>query len=192
MEMFANGANANWIYQQIVKGDIPNVDKNGITFDVKSGRYSYTNTKGQEVRSSGNQNLLSALRHYENATFRERKKEKEINDYFGDFVPEDYTPWSEETPGTLENDAPDKDAARQAKQEKRERAWREELKQKQDEANAIMDNVRNFYERQINAKMQEAIGLGMDKTEQDLFVEPVKRRMNEALEQVRLDRKSVV
>lgn len=188
MEMFANGANANWIYQQIVKGDIPNVDKNGITFDVKSGRYSYTNTKGQEVRSSGNQNLLSALRHYENATLRERKKEKEINDYFGDFVPEDYTPWSEETPGTLENDAPDKDAARQAKQEKRERerAWREELKQKQDEANAIMDNVRNFYERQINAKMQEAIGLGMDKTEQDLFVEPVKRRMNEALEQVRL------
>lgn len=188
MEMFANGANANWIYQQIVKGDIPNVDKNGITFDVKSGRYSYTNTKGQEVRSSGNQNLLSALRHYENATLRERKKEKEINDYFGDFVPEDYTPWSEETPGTLENDAPDKDAARQAKQEKRERerSWREELKQKQDEANAIMDNVRNFYERQINAKMQEAIGLGMDKTEQDLFVEPVKRRMNEALEQVRL------
>lgn len=188
MEMFANGANANWIYQQIVKGNEPNVDKNGITFDVKSGRYSFTNTKGQEVRSSGYQILLSALRHYENATLRERKKEKEINDYFGDFVPEDYTPWSEETPGTLENDAPDKDAARQDKQEKRERerAWREELKQKQDEANAIMDNVRNFYERQINAKMQEAIGLGMDKTEQDLFVEPVKRRMNEALEQVRL------
>ena len=188
MEMFANGANANWIYQQIVKGNIPNVDKNGITFDVKSGRYSYTNTKGQEVRSSGNQNLLSALRHYENATLRERKKEKEINDYFGDFVPEDYTPWSEETPGTLENDAPDKDAARKAKQEKRERerAWREELKQKQDEANAIMDNVRNFYERQINVKMQQAISLGMNKSEQDLFVEPMKRRMNEALEQVRL------
>lgn len=35
MEMFAKGANANWIYQQIVKGDIPNVDKNGIAFDVK-------------------------------------------------------------------------------------------------------------------------------------------------------------
>lgn len=188
MEMFAKGANANWIYQQIVKGDIPNVDKNGIAFDVKSGRYSYTNTNGQEVRSSGYQNLLSALRHYENATLRERKKEKEINDYFGDFVPEDYTPWSEETPGTLENDAPDKDAARQEKQEKRdrERSWREELKQKQDEANAIMDNMRNFYERQINAKMQQAISLGMNKTEQDLFVEPVKRRMNEALEQVRL------
>lgn len=188
MEMFAKGASANWIYQQIVKGDIPNVDKNGIAFDVKTGRYSYKNTNGQEVRSSGYQILLSALRHYQNATIRERNKEKEINDYFGDFVPEDYTPWNEEIPGTLENDAPDKDAIRHEKQEKRdrERSWREELKQKQDEANAIMDNVRNFYERQINAKMQQAISLGMNKTEQDLFVEPVKRRMNEALEQVRL------
>ena len=188
MEMFAKGANANWIYQQIVKGDIPNVDKNGIAFDVKTGRYSYKNTNGQEVRSSGYQILLSALRHYQNATIRERNKEKEINDYFGDFVPEDYTPWNEEIPGTLENDAPDKGAIRQEEQEKRdrERSWREELKQKQDEANAIMDNVRNFYERQINAKMQQAISLGMNKTEQDLFVEPVKRRMNEALEQVRL------
>lgn len=188
MEMFAKGANANWIYQQIVKGDIPNVDKNGIAFDVKTGRYSYKNTNGQEVRSSGYQILLSALRHYQNATIRERNKEKEINDYFGDFVPEDYTPWNEEIPGTLENDAPDKGAIRHEEQEKRdrERSWREELKQKQDEANAIMDNVRNFYERQINAKMQQAISLGMNKTEQDLFVEPVKRRMNEALEQVRL------
>lgn len=128
------------------------------------------------------------MRHYQNATIRERNKEKEINDYFGDFVPEDYTPWNEEIPGTLENDAPDKDAIAQEKRDKRdrERSWREELKQKQDEANAIMDNVRNFYERQINAKMQQAISLGMNKTEQDLFVEPVKRRMNEALEQVRL------
>lgn len=188
MEMFAKGANANWIYQQIVKGDIPNVDKNGIAFDVKTGRYSYKNTNGQEVRSSGYQILLSALRHYQNATIRERNKEKEINDYFGDFVPEDYTPWNEEITGTLENDAPDKGAIRQEEQEKRdrERSWREELKQKQDEANAIMDNVRNFYERQINAKMEQAISLGMDKSEQDLFVEPVKQRMNEALMQVRL------
>lgn len=188
IEMMAKGKSADWIYQQIIKGDTPNVDKNGIKFDAKTERYSYSTTKGQKVRSSGDKELLSSLRHYWNATIRERNKEKEINDYFGDFVPEDYTPWVEETPGTLENDAKDKAAIAQKKRDKleQERAWREELKQKQDEANAVMDNVRNFYERQINAKMQEAIGLGMDKTEQDLFVEPVKRRMNEALEQVRL------
>lgn len=195
MEMFAKGASADYIYQQIIKGDTPNVNKNGIKFDGKTGRYSYTRKDGATVKSSGDQNLLSALRHYRNATIREYNKLKEIDNFFGDFVPEDYTPWVEDTPGTLENNAPDKDAIAQAKRDQRdrerakreqERAWREELKQKQDEANAIMDNVRNFYERQINAKMQEAIGLGMDKTEQDLFVEPVKRRMNDALEQVRL------
>ncbi|MDY4843122.1 MAG: phage tail tape measure protein, partial [Prevotella sp.] len=188
MEMFAKGAGADWIYQQIIKGNTPNVDKNGIKFDVKTGRYSYTRKDGATIKSSGDQGLLSALHHFQNATIRERNKEKEINEYFGDFVPEDYTPWTEDTPGTLENNAPDKDAIAQEKRDKRdrERAWREELKQKQDEANAIMDNVNNFYDRQINAKMEQAISLGMDKTEQDLFVEPLKRRKNEANEQLRL------
>ena len=188
MEMFAKGANANWIYRQIIKGDRTNVDDKGINFEGTTGRYSYTTKSGATIRSGGNQELLSALRHYQNATYRERNKYKEINDYFGDFVPEDYHPWVDDEVGTLDNDAPDKDAIAQERRDKRdrERAWREELKQKQDEANAIMDNVRNFYERQINAKMKQAVSLGMDKSEQDLFVEPVKQRMNQALEQVRL------
>lgn len=131
--------------------------------------------------------LLGYIKNIVSSQEKYNKTKKTIDDALDGLIG-DYDPYAVDSPGTLENDAPDKDAARQAKQEKRERerAWREELKQKQDEANAIMDNVRNFYERQINAKMQEAIGLGMDKTEQDLFVEPVKRRMNEALEQVRL------
>lgn len=188
MEMFAKGANANWIYRQIIKGDRTNVDDKGINFEGTTGRYSYITKSGATIRSGGNQELLSALRHYQNATYRERNKDKEINDYFGDFVKEDYHPWVDDEVGTLDKDAPDKDAIAQERRDKRdrERAWREELKQKQDEANAIMDNVRNFYERQINAKMEQAISLGMDKSEQDLFVEPVKQRMNEALEQVRL------
>lgn len=139
--------------------------------------------------------LLSAARWYTNATHRRGNKEKEIDKAYENFVPEGYTPYPEESPGTLENEAPDKDAIAAAKREARERkqalrdqqrSWRDELKQKQDEASAIMDNVRNFYERQINEKLSQAISLGMDKTEQDLFVEPVKRRMDEALSQVRL------
>lgn len=132
--------------------------------------------------------LLSASRWYTNATHRRGNKEKEIDKAYENFVPEGYTPYPEESPGTLENEAPDKDAIRAAKQEARDhqRSWREELKQKQDEANAIMDNVRNFYERQINEKLSQAVSLVMDKTEQDLFVEPVKKRMDEALSQVRL------
>lgn len=139
--------------------------------------------------------LLSASRWYTNATHRRGNKEKEIDKAYENFVPEGYTPYPEESPGTLENNAPDNDAIAAAKREARERkqaereqqrSWRNELKQKQDEANAIMDNVRNFYERQINEKLSQAVSLGMDKSEQDLFVEPVKKRMNEALTQVRL------
>lgn len=139
--------------------------------------------------------LLSASRWYTNATHRRGNKEKEIEKAYANWVPEGYTDYPEESPGTLENNALDKDAIAAAKREAREkkqairdqqRSWRDELKQKQDEASAIMDNVRNFYERQINEKLSQAVSLGMDKTEQDLFVEPVKRRMDEALSQVRL------
>lgn len=98
------------------------------------------------------------------------------------------TPLTEEVTGVDVTDKPDKDALKNAARDKRdrERSWREELKQKQDEANAVMDDTRNFYERQINAKLEQAISLGMSKTEQDLFVAPVKQRMHEALEQLRL------
>lgn len=195
----SKGANGNAVFWNLVKKMPKN--KSGLTggFKWKLGKggfiYRDTYDGGKAgINSDDSQmpyelrKLLSVSRWYANSTGRRSKKEKDIDKAYENFVPEGYTPYPEETPGTLENNAPDKDAIAQAKRDKRdrERAWREELKQKQDEANAIMDNVRNFYERQINAKMQEAIGLGMDKTEQDLFVEPVKRRMNEALEQVRL------
>lgn len=193
------GANGNAIFWRLAK-KMPK-DKSGLVdgfnWKIDNKGFVYrTNYDGRKIGPSSSdtqmsfklRDLLSASRWYANATGRRTKKEQEINKEYANFVPEGYTPYPDETPGTLENNAPDKDAIAQEKRDKRdrERAWREELKQKQDEANAIMDNVRNFYERQINAKMQEAIGLGMDKTEQDLFVEPVKRRMNEALEQVRL------
>ena len=188
----SKGANGNAIYKYMVSklpvqqtgmlsGLRYNIDKNGRLYTTnKAGRRTYADYMNPE--------LLSASHWFVNAMGRRNKKEKEIEDNYSKWFPKDYTPYPEETPGTLENDAPDKDAIAQEELDKRdrERAWREELKQKQDEANAIMDNVSNFYDRQINAKMQEAIGLGMDKTEQDLFVEPLKRRKNEALEQVRL------
>ncbi len=195
----SKGANGNAVFWNLVKKMPKN--KSGLTggFKWKLGKggfiYRDTYDGGKAgINSDDSQmpyelrKLLSVSRWYANSTGRRSKKEKDIDKAYENFVPEGYTPYPEETPGTLENNALNKGTIAQAKRDKRdrERAWREELKQKQDEANAIMDNVRNFYERQINTKIQEAIGLGMDKTEQDLFVEPVKRRMNEALEQVRL------
>ena len=198
MDMFNKGAGAGWIWQKIIEANVKDAQHGSFRFNMKTGNYTYTDNNGKivKVNPTGYKGLLSSLVHFQNATKRETSKDKEINDYFNQVVNLDgYTPWVEDEPGTLENEAPDKDAIAAAKREAREqkqalrdqqRSWRDELKQKQDEASAIMDNVRNFYERQINEKLSQAVSLGMDKTEQDLFVEPVRRRMEEALAQVRL------
>ena len=191
MDMFNKGAGAGWIWQQIIKANIKDAKQDSFRFNMKTGNYTYTDNNGNTIKANptGYKGLLSSLVHFQNATKRETAKDKEINDYFNQVVNLDgYTPWVEDEPGTLENNAADNDAIRAAKQEERDRlkAMRDELKQKQDEAKAIMDDVRNFYERQINAKLADAVSLGMDKTEQDLFVEPVRKRMEEALSQVRL------
>lgn len=198
MDMFNKGAGAGWIWQKIIEANVKDAKQGSFRFNMKTGNYTYTDNNGKivKVNPTGYKGLLSSLVHFQNATKRETSKDKEINDYFNQVVNLDgYTPWVEDEPGTLENEAPDKDAIAAAKREAREqkqalreqqRSWRDELKQKQDEASAIMDNVRNFYERQINEKLSQAVSLGMDKTEQDLFVEPLRKRMEEALAQVRL------
>lgn len=172
----------------LISGEDWKVDNKGFVYRQGYDGRKISPSSSDAQMSFKLRDLLSASRWYTNATHRRGDKEKEIDKAYENFVPEGYTPYPEESPGTLENNAPDNDAIRAAKQEARDqqRSWREELKQKQDEASAIMDNVRNFYDRQINEKLSQAVSLGMDKTEQDLFVEPVKRRMEEALAQVRL------
>lgn len=198
MDMFNKGAGAGWIWQKIIEANVKDAKQGSFRFNMKTGNYTYTDNSGKTVKGNptGYKGLLSSLVHFQNATKRETSKDKEINDYFNQVVNLDgYTPWVEDEPGTLENEAPDKDAIAAAKREAREhkqalrdqqRSWRDELKQKQDEASAIMENVRNFYERQINEKLSQAVSLGRDETEQKFYIEPIKRRMNEALAQVRL------
>lgn len=198
MDMFNKGAGAGWIWQKIIEANVKDAKQGSFRFNMKTGNYTYTDNSGKTVKGNptGYKGLLSSLVHFQNATKRETSKDKEINDYFNQVVNLDgYTPWEEDEPGTLENEAPENDAIAAAKREARERkqaerdqqrSWRDELKQKQDEASAIMDNVRNFYERQINEKLSQAVSLGRDETEQKFYVEPIKRRMNEALAQVRL------
>lgn len=198
MDMFNKGAGAGWIWQKIIEANVKDAKQGSFRFNMKTGNYTYTDNSGKIVKANptGYKGLLSSLVHFQNATKRETSKDKEINDYFNQVVNLDgYTPWVEDEPGTLENEAPENDAIAAAKREAREhkqalrdqqRSWRDELKQKQDEASAIMDNVRNFYERQINEKLSQAVSLGRDETEQKFYIEPIKRRMNEALAQVRL------
>lgn len=198
MEWFNKGASASAIYKYMIQGSfnyrrkkgdstIRNVDPSKINFNYKTGDYTYDYGNGEKLHGKDDK-LFSVLRYYQNATLRESAKEKEINDYFGDFVLEDYYPWIDEEVGTLENNAKDKDAIAQEKRDQRdrERAWREELKQKQDQAKAIMDDVNNYYDRQINAKLAQAISLNMDKTEQEQFVLPLRQNKEIARSQVRL------
>lgn len=186
------GASGNAVYRYMIE-NLPERQTGmikGLSYNVdKEGRLYTKNKAGKKIYADyKNLDLLSASRWYANATQRRTNKENEIDEAYQNFVPKGYTTYPDEDPGTLENNALDNDAIRAAKQEERDRlkAMRDELKQKQDEAKAIMDDVRNFYERQINAKLADAVSLGMDKTEQDLFVEPVRKRMEEALSQVRL------
>ena len=123
-----------------------------------------------------------------NAYRRRGNTLNQINKAYKNFVDEDYQPTPPETPGTLDNNAKDKDAIAEEKRRKNEQesAWREELKQKQDQAKAIMDDVDNYYDRQINAKLAQAISLNMDETEQKQFVLSLKQNKETARSQVRL------
>lgn len=132
--------------------------------------------------------LYSNTQWFVNAYRRKGNKLNQINKAYSNWVPVGYTDHTEDDPGTLGKDAPDNDAIRQEAQDRRdqERAWREELKQKQDQAKAIMDDVDNYYDRQINAKLAQAISLNMDEAEQKQFVLPLKQNKEIARSQVRL------
>ena len=131
-----------------------------------------------------------------NSTRRYTKKENEIyEDYERIGLDRDYTPYTEEDTGSLSNLATDKDAIKEEKRRKAEekkhlqeqrQAWRNELKQKQTEAEAIMDNFNHYYERQINEKIAQAIKLGMDEEDRKFFIEPLRVNQNEGARQLRL------
>lgn len=195
----SKGANGNALFWNLVKKMPKNKSglKDGFNWKLGKDGYIYRDTyDGGKVGINSDdsqmqyklRDLLSASRWYANATGRRRKKEKDIEDNYQKWFPKDYTPYPEEDPGTLEKKAPDKDAIAQEKRDQRdrERAWREELKQKQDQAKAIMDDVNNYYDRQINAKLAQAISLNMDKTEQEQFVLPLRQNKEIARSQVRL------
>lgn len=105
-----------------------------------------------------------------------------------------YKPWigNYEPPvddlGTLSDEETEAERKKRVAREKRERikGRRDGLKDAQSEANALIDYVSNFYDRQINVKLQEAIERGMDKTEQEMYVAPLKKLKNKTLEQLQL------
>lgn len=171
------GRNAQQIYRAMVEGVYG-----------KSGKWSGYN--GDYVLGTGSVNdkaLLAYISNFVNAQKEYDVTKNTIKKALDPLVG-DYDSFAGEDVGTLGNSAEDKDAKRLRLQAERDqkRSWREELKQKQDQAKAIMDDVDNYYDRQINAKLAQAISLNMDETEQKQFVLSLKQNKETARSQVRL------
>ena len=173
----SRGRNATQIYRAMVEGVYG-----------KSGTWSGYN--GDYVLKTGSVNdkvLLTYISNFVNAQKKYDVTKDTIKKALDPLVG-DYDPFAGEDVGSLSNSAEDKDAKRARLQAERDqkRAWREELNQKQDQAKAIMDDVDNYYDRQINAKIAQAISLNMDETEQKQFVLPLKQNKKIARSQIRL------
>ena len=86
------------------------------------------------------------------------------------------TAQEDESPGTLDNEAVDKDVKKQ---------MRDDLKAAQDEARAIMDNIKNYYQRQITEILRTANDQNWDTAVTESMTDAVTARMNLALSQAR-------
>lgn len=130
------------------------------------------------------------LRAYiDNFVDSSRKYYDELNKIDKAFDPMigDYSPYKSGHVGTLDNNAPDKNAEREAhkaallaKQEKRY-----ELKDAEADVKAIIDNIKNFYDRQITELYNIATTTDMEETLRDQLENGIKARMNIALSQAR-------
>ena len=156
----------------------------------KVGGYTMTNygQNGEYLGSIGygEDKVWRALNQYRNRSNDLVNSLNEINAMYKPWIG-NYEPPVDDL-GTLSDEETEAERKKRVAREKRERikAQRDGLKDAQSEANALIDNVSNFYDRQINVKLQEAIERGMDKTEQEMYVAPLKKGKNKALEQVRL------
>lgn len=177
----------NKIKQMTAPSKTKTVYMGGKLITIKKSEFDLQSEKA--LMSSIYKQVWGKLNYLYNSTRRYTKKENEIyDDYDRIGLKRDYTPYTEEDLGGLDKNATDTDALKRERQERlaRQKAWRDELKQKQTEAKAIIDNFDNYYERQINEKLKQAIALGMDEEERKFFVEPLRVRKSQGAEQLRL------
>ena len=87
----------------------------------------------------------------------------------------------------LENEAPDKAAIAAARKAElaQKKEWRQQLQESEAEAKAIVDNIKNFYQRQITETLNIATQTGMNEEIQDQLVRDLTMRMNTALANAR-------
>ena len=146
----------------------------------------YVVGSGMNTQSVRDSNLKNYIDRFVRANQNYKKQKTDIDNTFDPIIG-DYNPFKDEPSGTLDNDAPDKDAARRAKEEaaRQKKEWRDDLKAAQDQARAIIDNIKNFYQRQINEVLRTANEQNWDTSLTDAAVRAVEGRMNLALSNAR-------
>lgn len=167
----SKGANGNAVFWYLAK--MMPKDKSGLVrgFDWKLDNKGFvyrTNYDGSKIGPSTSdrlmsfklRDLLSASRWYANATGRRSKKEQEIDKEYANFVPEGYTPYPEETPGTLENDAPEKGGGGKTGSGGNPNTTEKNVAK--DRANALIANIKAFYEEQMRKYLEWVAQMNAD------------------------------
>lgn len=180
---------SQWLQSQIGKGKNSDAIYKNIIESVYGKSGTWSNYNGDYILKTGSVNDKTLKRLISSVVKSQGnydRTKKEIDDAFDPIIG-DYTPYVEETPGTLDKEAPDKAAMRDQKRLRieQEKAWRDELKEKQDEAVAIINKVKNFYERQKTEILRTANEQNWDTALTNSAVNVVEKRMNEALANAR-------
>ncbi len=152
-------------------------------YDMDGGFAAARNTTRALTQA---EQMLYAATRYATQAYSASNAMDRVNKKWKPFE-EDLSTVTDETPGTLDNDAPDKEAEKRRKAEEaaRRKALRAEMKEEQAKAQAIVDNVKNYYERQIAVITEMATKTGMDSELQKKLVDGMTVRMNNALANVR-------
>ena len=180
---------SQWLQSQIGKGKNSDAIYKNIIESVYGKSGTWSNYNGDYILKTGSVNDKTLKRLISNVVKSQGnydRTKKEIDDAFDPIIG-DYTPYVEETPGSLDKEAPDKTAIRDQKRLRieQEKAWRDELKEKQDEAVGIINKVKNFYERQKTEILRTANEQNWDTALTNSAVNFVEKRMNEALANAR-------
>lgn len=175
-----SGLNAETIYRNMVES----VYGSKGTWSNYNGDYIVG--QGMNTSSVRDNKLRALISNFIKANKNYKSEKKIIDDAFDPIIG-DYNPFNEETPGVLDKEAPDKDAIKAAKEEarKQKEAWRKDLEDAQDLARAIIDNIKNFYQRQITEVLKTAKEQNWDTALTESVVRAVEGRMNLALSQAR-------
>lgn len=188
----SKGADGNAVYRYLVS-KLPSSQTgmlSGLRYKIDNkGRLYTVNKAGSRFYADyQNLDLLSASRWYANATRRRTKKEQEIEDNYFKWFPKDYTPYPKETPGTLGKDAPEKGGG--GKTGSGSNPNNDEKNIAKDRANALIANIKAFYEEQMRKYLEwvtqmnadgEKISEGQQKEQMDYL----ESRMNLALGKAR-------